>query len=201
MFWKRKPKTVMVMGVDDEAIMLNITKKACKPFGFKHKDRIVLPDGEEATIIGTGPSCNCAFCRLEGATAEKSLYFALDKFNGKVCYYDNDSDNLRDKGFRLKSEAEAEAETEPELNLTLEVTPKRGVSFKVDISDKKFGFKHGDRIVDSKGIKSTVMGVSLLVPKNKLSCKVLWISPDEIKNKVIYVSNEGLKKFGFKKLE
>jgi len=69
-----------------------------------------------------------------------------------------------------------------------EVAPRFGKPFEVDTTDEacgKFGFKHGDRIVDNNnGEKGTVMGVAGMgVGKGK---ETLWYALDCDKGKVSY---------------
>jgi len=58
------------------------------------------------------------------------------------------------------------------------VTPRCGQPFEVDTSDEvcgKFGFKHGDRIVDNNnGKKGTVMGVA----SSRYAEETLWYALD-----------------------
>ena len=186
------------MAENGKEMVIDISNKACLEFGFKHKDRIVAPIGEEATVMGVGPPCDCFGCQVAGRTGKNILLATNDELNGEV--FSLGVSNLRDQGFRLKSEAEAE----PELTLTHEIMSMDDALFKVDISDKiclEFGFKHGDRIVSPIGNKGTVAGVSLRTHRMKLSEKMLWVILDGCDGKALRAGKKDFEKSDFKKLE
>jgi hypothetical protein len=67
------------------------------------------------------------------------------------------------------------------------VTSRAGISFEVDISDEacsKFGFKHGDRIIDNNGDEGTVVGVADKTDNSNK--KTLWYALDCDNGKVSY---------------
>ncbi len=65
------------------------------------------------------------------------------------------------------------------------VISRFGESLEVDTSDNacsKFGFKHGDRIIDNSGYKSTVIGVAV----SSITNETLWYARDCDNGRVSY---------------
>lgn len=90
----------------------------------------------------------------------------------------------------------------------MEITACSGETFEVDISDEvclKFGFKHGDKVLDPTGDEVTIMGVAPWDVQDKGSLKVLWFVEDKGNSKASHWSRRPngifLPKEGFEKIE
>ncbi len=75
------------------------------------------------------------------------------------------------------------------------VTRKSGGTIMVDTSEKaclKFGFKHGDRIIDPDGDKGIIIGVApscgctLCIKKGTARKDALWYALDILNGKVVH---------------
>jgi hypothetical protein len=197
-----------IMATNGEPIELDISDEACLMFGFKHGDRIVNGNGQEATFMGVAKNpCQCLSCLLNGFVDRLVPWLALDEHEGRVGKVQA-LGNLRNYGLVLKSEAE-EAEKMPDPVEALEIMTLDGQHiFKVDISETACmqcgGFKHGDRILCPTGDKATVMGVASMNAGKKYGKKVLWFNLDD--GGICYLvdpeaGETDLKKQGFTLLE
>ena len=87
----KKKETLEITVFSGKKITVDISDKACLKFGFRHKDIIIDPDGDEATVMGVGSSY----------TPRKDLWYILKGQKG-ACHYGHG--NLREAGARLKGE-------------------------------------------------------------------------------------------------
>ena len=74
--------------------IVDISDKACLEFGFKHKDTIIDPAGDEGIVMGVG------FLK-EAYTDRKALWYIEKGHEKAICY---GYGNLREAGARLKGE-------------------------------------------------------------------------------------------------
>ena len=77
------------------------------------------------------------------------------------------------------------------------VTPRYGEPFEVDTSDeacRKFGFKHGDRVVHPHTGPGTVIGVAPATEGLDPEPDVLWYASDYDKRDVVSYSHPSLLK-------
>lgn len=75
---------------------VDISDSACAPFGFKHGDIVIDPDGDEVKVMGVAP-------KNAGKGGTEVLWLAWNNDGGRVAYWRTLGDkNLRQHGFRLK---------------------------------------------------------------------------------------------------
>lgn len=77
-----------------DTITVDISDEACSPFGFTHKEIAILPDGEEAIVMGVAP----------GNDGEKVLWYIIQHSAtyGKACYWGGGK-YLLEEGFKKKA--------------------------------------------------------------------------------------------------
>jgi len=90
-----------VITLAGKKLIVNISDRACNPFGFKHQDPVLIPNGQEAIIIGVGPIDAPSFAHRD------VLWYAKTDKNGKVGYWSPlpDETNLKEQGFKLIEKA------------------------------------------------------------------------------------------------
>ena len=86
----KKKETLEITSFNEVKLTVDISDKACLKFGFKHKDIIIDPDGDEGTVMGVG-----------SLYAGKALWYIVKGQKG-ACHYGHG--NLREAGARLKGE-------------------------------------------------------------------------------------------------
>lgn len=80
----------VVTTANGKEVEIDTTNKACVPFGFNGGDKIVLPNGDKATVLGVGPSCDCILCQKMGRVGKPAVYMAIDNYGGAIlCTNDN----------------------------------------------------------------------------------------------------------------
>lgn len=76
-----------------DTIKIDISDESCLPFGFKHQDIVICPNGLEAIIGGVA----------KGNNEEKVLWFTFNHPRTKdlYCYWEGHT-NLQEAGFKKK---------------------------------------------------------------------------------------------------
>jgi len=87
-----KKETLEITTLSGEKLTVDISDKACLEFGFSHKDTIIDPDGDEAIVMGVGPSYG-----------SEALWYIVKGQEGASHY---GYMNLREEGATLKGEEE-----------------------------------------------------------------------------------------------
>lgn len=77
-----------------DEIILNISNGACFPFGFKHEEVAIRPDGLDAIMMGVAP----------GNDGEDVMWYEIvhPSTKGRVCYWGGER-NLLKAGFKKKT--------------------------------------------------------------------------------------------------
>lgn len=86
----RKKETLEVTTVTGIKLTVDISDKACLKFGFKHRDKVILPNGNKAIIMGVGSFFH-----------KKGLWYIV-KGEKRATHWGYG--NLREEGARLKGE-------------------------------------------------------------------------------------------------
>jgi len=85
-----KKEILEITSFSGAKLTVDISDKACLKFGFRHKDIIIDPDGDEAIVMGVG-----------SLFAGKAFWYIVKGQKG-ACHYGYG--NLREAGARLKGE-------------------------------------------------------------------------------------------------
>jgi len=96
----RKVKKMKIKAIGGDIIKVDISDRACQPFGFAHGDKVIDPFGNKGTIMGVAPKYY--------DHGPDTLWYATDSDGNQAGYWGEDK-NYRDAGFRL-------AEGEQEVN-------------------------------------------------------------------------------------
>jgi len=79
--------------------LVDTSNRACKPFGFQHGDEVLIPNGEECTIVGVAPIDKPHLAH------RNVLWYTKKGKKGKVGYWSPllDEADLLKQGFKLKT--------------------------------------------------------------------------------------------------
>jgi len=81
-----------VTAINGQTFDVDTSSEVCNEFGFNPEDKIIDPFGNRGIVVGVAPMPESSGCIEQGKTI---LWVALDKFDGKVCFFPNPTHDLQ----------------------------------------------------------------------------------------------------------